>query len=162
MVQETGIKAIPMEKKRQKATWLSGKAFHIAVRRREAKSKGEKKRYNHLNAESQRLARRETKAFFSDPCPDREDNNRTGKTRESLPERQRYQRNVSCQDGPDQGQTWYGPNRSRRCGDPLLLGVGGNLPLDRILPSPLPVADIQKKANFSFHQPGLFIGLLSS
>ena len=117
MVQETGIKAIPMEKKRQKATWLSGKAFHIAVRRREAKSKGEKKRYNHLNAESQRLARRETKAFFSDPCPDREDNNRTGKTRESLPERQRYQRNVSCQDGPDQGQTWYGPNRSRRCGD---------------------------------------------
>ena len=99
MVQETGIKAIPMEKKRQKATWLSGKAFHIAVRRREAKSKGEKKRYNHLNAESQRLARRETKAFFSDPCPDREDNNRTGKTRESLPERQRYQRNVSCQDG---------------------------------------------------------------
>ena len=119
MVQETGIKAIPMGKKRQKATWLSGKAFHIAVRRREAKSKGEKKRYNHLNAESQRLARRETKAFFSDPCPDREDNNRTGKTRESLPERQRYQRNVSCQDGLDQGQTWYGPNRSRRCGEEM-------------------------------------------
>ena len=119
MVQETGIKAIPMEKKRQKATWLSGKAFHIAVRRREAKSKGEKKRYNHLNAESQRLARRETKAFFSDPCPDREDNNRTGKTRESLPEHQPYQRNVSCQDGLDQGQTWYGPNRSRRCGEEM-------------------------------------------
>ena len=112
MVQETGIKTIPMEKKCKKAKWLSGKALQIAVKRREAKSKGEKERYKHLNAEFQRIARRDKKAFFSDPCPGREDNNRTGKTRESLPERQRYQRNVSCQDGLDKGQKLYGPNRS--------------------------------------------------
>ena len=82
MVQETGIKAIPMEKKRQKATWLSGKAFHIAVRRREAKSKGEKKRCKHLNAEFQRIARRDKKAFLSDQCKEIEENNRMRKTRD--------------------------------------------------------------------------------
>ena len=64
-VQETGIKTIPMEKKCKKAKWLSGKALQIAVKRREAKSKGEKERYKHLNAEFQRIARRDKKAFFS-------------------------------------------------------------------------------------------------
>ena len=67
IVQETGIKTIPMEKKYQKAKWLSGEALQIAVKGREAKSKGEKEIYKHLNAEFQRIARR-NKAFFSDQC----------------------------------------------------------------------------------------------
>ena len=67
IVQETGIKTIPMEKKCKKAKWLSGEALQTAVKRREAKSKGEKERYKYLNAEFQRLARRD-KAFFSDQC----------------------------------------------------------------------------------------------
>ena len=68
IVQETGIKTIPMEKKCKKAKWLSEEALQIAVKRREAKSKGEKERYTHLNAEFQRIARREKKAFLSDQC----------------------------------------------------------------------------------------------
>ena len=68
IVQEIRIKAIPMEKKRKKAKWLSGEALQIAVNRREAKSKGEKERYKHLNAEFQTIARRDKKAFFSDQC----------------------------------------------------------------------------------------------
>ena len=83
IVQETGIKTIPMEKKCKKAKWLSGEALQIAVKRREAKSKGEKKRYKHLNAEFQRIARRDKKAFLSDQCKEIEENNRTGKTRDS-------------------------------------------------------------------------------
>ena len=66
VVQETGIKTIPMEKKCKKAKWLSEEALQIAVKRREAKSKGEKERYKHLNAESQRIARIDKKAFLSD------------------------------------------------------------------------------------------------
>ena len=65
IVQETGIKIIPMEKKCKKAKWLSGEDLQIAVKRREAKSKGEKERYKHLNAEFQRIARKDKKAFFS-------------------------------------------------------------------------------------------------
>ena len=71
IVQETEIKIIPMEKKCKKAKWLSGEALQIAVKRREAKSKGEKERYKHLNAEFQRIARRDKKAFLSDQCKDR-------------------------------------------------------------------------------------------
>ena len=66
IVEETGIKAIPMEKKCKKAKWLYGEALQIAVKRRDAKSKGEKERYKHLNAEFQRIARRDKKAFLSD------------------------------------------------------------------------------------------------
>ena len=66
----------------QKAKWLSGEALQIAVKRREVKSKGEKKRYKHLNAEFQRIARRDKKAFLSDQCKDIEENNRMGKTRD--------------------------------------------------------------------------------
>ena len=66
IVQETGMKTIPMEKKSKKAKWLSGEALQIAVKRREAKSKGEKERYKHVNAEFQRIARRDKKPFFSD------------------------------------------------------------------------------------------------
>ena len=65
IVQETGIKTIPMEKKCKKAKWLTGEALQIAEKRREAKSKGEKERYNHLNAKFQRIARRNKKAFLS-------------------------------------------------------------------------------------------------
>ena len=82
IVQETGIKTIPMEKKCKKAKWLSGKALQIAVKRREAKSKGEKERYAHFNAEIQRIARRDKKTFLSDQCKEIEENNRMGKTRE--------------------------------------------------------------------------------
>ena len=82
IVQETGIKTIPMEKKCKKAKWLSEEALQIAVKRREAKGKGEKERYSHVNAEFQRIARREKKAFLSDQCKEIEENNRMGKTRD--------------------------------------------------------------------------------
>ena len=82
IVQETGIKTIPMEKKCKKEKWLSEEALQIAVKRREAKSKGEKERYTHLNAEFQRIARRDKKAFFSDQCKEIEENNRMEKTRD--------------------------------------------------------------------------------
>ena len=81
-VQETGIKTIPMEKKGKKAKWLSGEALQIAEKRREVKNKGEKERYKHLNAELQRIARRDKKAFFSNQCKQIEENNRMGKTRD--------------------------------------------------------------------------------
>ena len=68
IVRETGIKTIPMEKKCKKAKWLSGEALQIDVKRREAKSKGEKEKYKHLNAEFQRIARRDKKAFLRDQC----------------------------------------------------------------------------------------------
>ena len=82
IVHETGIKTIPVEKKCKKEKWLSGEALKIAVKRREAKSKGEKERYKHLNAEFQRIATRDKKAFFSDQCKEIEENNRMGKTRD--------------------------------------------------------------------------------
>ena len=68
IVEETGIKTIPMEKKCKKAKWLSGEALQIAVKRRQAKSKGEMERYTHLNAEFQRITRRDKKDFFSEQC----------------------------------------------------------------------------------------------
>ena len=80
IVQETGIKTIPMEKKCKKAKWLSGEALQIAVKRREVKSKGEKERHKHVNAEFQRIARRDKKDFLSNQCKEIEENNRMGKT----------------------------------------------------------------------------------
>ena len=82
IVQETGIKTIPMEKNGKRAKWLSGEGLQIAVKRREVKSKGEKKIYKHLNAEFQRIARRDKKAFLSDQCEEIEEKNRMGKTRD--------------------------------------------------------------------------------
>ena len=76
IVQETGIKTISMEKKCKKEKWVSGEALLIAVKRRKVKSKGEKERYKHLNAEFQRIARRDKKAFLSDQCKELEENNR--------------------------------------------------------------------------------------
>ena len=113
IVQETGIKTFPMEKKCKKAKWLSGEALQIAVKRREAKSQGEKERYKHLNAEFQRIARRDKKAFLSEQCKEIKRNNSMGKTRDFF-KKIRYQGNISCKDGLDKGQKWYGPNRSRR------------------------------------------------
>ena len=80
IVQETGIKTIPKKKKCKKAKWLSEEAVQIAVKR-EGKSKGEKERYKHLNAEFQRIAKRDEKAFPSNQCKEVEENNRMGKTR---------------------------------------------------------------------------------
>ena len=82
IVQETRIKTIPTEKKCKKAKWLSEEALQIAVKRREAKSKGEKERHTHLNAEFQRIARRDKRAFLSDQCKEIEENNRMGRTRD--------------------------------------------------------------------------------
>ena len=82
IVQETRIKTILVEKKCKKAKWLSGEALQIAVKRREAKSKGEKERYSHLNAEFERIARRNKKAFLSDQCKEIEENNSMGNTRD--------------------------------------------------------------------------------
>ena len=81
-VQETGIKTIPKKNKCRKSKWLSEEALQIAVKKRKTKSKGEKKRYTHLNAEFQRIARREQKAFLNDQCKEIEENIRMGKTRD--------------------------------------------------------------------------------
>ena len=84
IVQETGSKTIPKKKKCKKAKWLSEEALRIAVERRDVKSKGEKERYTHLNAEFQRIGRRDKKALFCDQCKEIEENNRMGKTRDLL------------------------------------------------------------------------------
>ena len=97
----------------KKEKWLSEEALQTAVKRREAKSKEEKEKYTHLNAEFQRIARKYKKAFLSDQCKDIEENNRMGKTRD-LFKKISYQGNISCKGGLDKGQKWYGPNRSRR------------------------------------------------
>ena len=115
-VQETGIEIIPKKKKCRKAKWLSEEALQIAVKRREVKSKGEKERHKHLNAEFQRIARRDKKAFLSDHCKKIEENNRTGKTR-YLFKKIRDTKGIfhaKMKDGLGKGQKWYGPNRSKR------------------------------------------------
>ena len=112
IVQETGIKTIPMEKKCKKAKWLSGEALQIAVKRREAKSKGEKERYNHLNAEFLRIAR-EKKAFLCDQCKEIEESNRMGKTRDLFKKIRDTKGTFPAKMGLIKDK-WYGPNRSRR------------------------------------------------
>ena len=84
IVQDTGIKTIPKKKKCKKAKWLSEEALQRAEKRKEPKGKGEKERYTHLNAELQRITRRDKKAFLSDQCKEIEENNRMGKTRDVL------------------------------------------------------------------------------
>ena len=112
IVQETGIKTIPMEKKFKKANWLSGEALQIAVKRREAKSKGEKERYTHLNEEFQRIARRDKKAFFSDQCKEIEENNRMGKTRDLFKKIRDTKGTFHAKMGSIKDRN--GPKRSRR------------------------------------------------
>ena len=111
IVQEIGIKTIPKKKKCKKAKWLSDEALQTAVKGREVKSKGEKERYKHLNAEFQRITRRNKKAFLSDQCKEIEKNNRMGKTRDLF--KKIRDTKGTCKDGLE-GQKWYGPNRSRR------------------------------------------------
>ena len=112
-VQEAGIKTIPMEKKCKKAKWLSEEALQIAVKRREVKSKGEKGRYTHMNAEFERIARRDKKAFLNDQYKEIERNNRIERLGISS-RKLEIPRDISCKDGLNKGQKWYGPKRSRR------------------------------------------------
>ena len=94
---------------------MSEEALQIAEKRSEAKDKGGKERYTHLNAEIQRIARRDKKTFLSDQCTEIEENNRMGKTRDRFKKiRDSKKTKHSCKDGLDKGQKWYGPNRSRR------------------------------------------------
>ena len=108
-----GSRPPPRKRNAKKAKWLSEEALQTAVKRREAKSKGEKGRYSHLNAELQRIARRDKKAFLSNQCKEIVENNKMGKTRDLL-KTIRYQGNISCKDRLNKEQKWYGPNRSRR------------------------------------------------
>ena len=96
----------------QKAKWLSEEALQTAMKRRAPKCKGEKERYTHLNAEFQRIARRDKKAFLRDQCKEIKENNRMGKTRD-LFKKIRYRGNISCKNGLNKGKKWYRPNRSR-------------------------------------------------
>ena len=112
IVQETGIKTIAMEKKCKKAKWLSGEALQIAVKRREAKRKGEKERYTHLNAEFQRIARRDKKAFLSEQCKEIEENNTMGKTRDLFKKIRDIKGTFHAR--MDTVNKQYGHNRSRR------------------------------------------------
>ena len=115
-VQETRINTIPKKKKCKKAKWLSEEALQTAVKRRQVKSKGENERYKYLNAESQRIARRDKKALFSDQCKEIEENNRMGKTRNFFKKirdtKGTFHAKMSTIN--NKGQKWYGPNRSRR------------------------------------------------
>ena len=103
-----------MEKKCKKAKRLSEETLQIAVKRIEVKSKGEKERYTHLDAEFQRIARRDKKDFLRDQCKEIEENNRIRKTRDLVDKIRNTKGNISCKDGFDKGQKWYGPNRNRR------------------------------------------------
>ena len=114
IVQEAGIKTIPKKKKHKKAKWLSDKDLEIAEKRREAKGKGEKERYTHLNAELQRIARRDKKAFLSDQCKEIEENNRLGKTRDLFKKIRDTKGTFHAKMGSIKDRKWYGPNRSRR------------------------------------------------
>ena len=114
IVQETGIKTIPMEKKCKKAKWLSGEALQIAVKTREAKSKGEKERYTHLNAEFQRIARRDKKAFLSDQCKEIEENNRMGKIRDLFKKIRDAKGTFHAKIGTIKDRNGMDLNRSRR------------------------------------------------
>ena len=95
-----------MEKKFKKATWLSEEALQIAVKRREATSKGENERYTHLNAEFQRIARRDKKAFLTDQCKEVEKNKRMGMTRDHFKKIRDIKGNISCKNGLNKGQKW--------------------------------------------------------
>ena len=99
IVQEAVIKTIPKKKKCRKAKWLSEEALQIAMKRREVKGKGEKERYTHLNAEFQRIARRDKKAFLSDQCKEIEENNRIERTRVLFKKIRDTKGNISCKDG---------------------------------------------------------------
>ena len=112
LVQEIGIKTISM-KKCKKAKWLLEEELQIAVKRREAKSKGEKERHKHLNAEFQKIARSDKKAFLINQCKEKEEKNRMGKTRDLFKRIRDTKGKFQAKMG-SKGQKYYGPNRSRR------------------------------------------------
>ena len=98
------IKAVPKKKKGKKAKWLLEEALETVEKRREVKGKGEKERYTHLNAEFQRIARKDKKDFLSDQCKEIEEKNRMGKTIEISSRKLEMPRNISCKDGHNKGQ----------------------------------------------------------
>jgi len=112
-VQEAVIKTIPKKKKCKKAKWLSEEGLQIAMKRREAKGKGEKERYKHLNAEFQRIARRDKKAFLSNHCKEIEESNRMEKTRDLFKKTRDTKGTLHSKMGTIKDK-WYEPNRSRR------------------------------------------------
>ena len=114
IVQEEGIKTILKKKKCKKAKWLSEQASHIAVNRREVKCKGEKERYTYLNAEFQRITRRDKKAFLIDQCKETEENNRMGKTRDLFKKIRDTKGTFHAKMGTIKDRKWYGHNRNRR------------------------------------------------
>ena len=113
-VQGAGIKTIPKKSKCKKAKWLSEEPLEKAQKRSAAKGKGEKERYIHLNAEFQRIARRDKKTLLSDQCKEIEENNRMGKTRDLFKKIRDTKGTFHAKMGKNKGQKWYGPNRSRR------------------------------------------------
>ena len=113
IVQETGIKTIPTEKKCKKAKWLSEEVLQKAVKRREVKSKVEKERYTQLNGEFQRIARRDNKALVSDQCKEIDEKNRMGKTRDLFKKIRDTKGTIHAKMGSIKDR-WSGPNRSRR------------------------------------------------
>ena len=120
-VQVTATETSPKEKKCKEAKWLSAEALQIAERKREVKAKGEKERYTHFNAEFQRIAKRDKKAFLNDQCKDKDENSRMGERLEissrksEIPRGHFMQRNISCSfHENNKEQKWYGPYRSRR------------------------------------------------
>ena len=112
-VQETGFKTIPMEKKCKKAKWLPKEALQIAVKRREVKSKGQKERYSHLNAEFQKIARREKKALLSNQCKEIEENNRMGKANDLFKKIGDIKGTFHARMGMIKDK-WQGPDRQKR------------------------------------------------
>ena len=114
IVQKAVIKTIPKKKKCKKAKWLSEEALHIAEKRREAKGKREKERYIHLNAEFQRIVRRNKKAFLSEQHKEIEENIRMGKTRDLFKKIRDTKGTFHAKMGSIKDKKWYGPNRSRR------------------------------------------------
>ena len=114
IVQEAVIKPIPKKKKWKKANLLSEEGLQISVKRREAKGKGEKERYIHLNADFQKIARRDKKAFLSVQCKEIEGNNRMGKTRDLFKKIRDTKETFHAKMGTNKGQKWHGPKRSKR------------------------------------------------
>ena len=114
IVQEAVIKTIPKKKKCKKAKWLSEEVLQVAENRRDAKGKGKKERYKHLNAEFQRIARRDKKSFLSDQCKEIEEKNRMEKTRDVFKKIRDTKGTFHAKMGTIKDRNGYGPNRSRR------------------------------------------------
>ena len=112
LYKEAAINTISKKKKCKKAQWLSEEALQIVGKRTKAKSKGEKGRRTHLNAEFQTIARSDKKAFLCEHCKEIEENSKMGQTRDLFKKIKRYQGNISCEDGHSKGQKWYEPYRS--------------------------------------------------